>query len=160
MLTLILVGVPIAFLNEVNAIAASLLARGSEFLSVFGQPQRDTLAMFLNVHGYGFDVAGIFWGLWLFALGLLVYRSGFLPRILGVTDGELLRLSNKQSYVACTATVRSTCLGMDAAIPLWRTGVHAVATDHGCKAKTSGELILLCNIFLMLLKICDSPRPC
>ena len=40
--------------------------------------------LFLNVHGYGFDVAGIFWGLWLFPLGLLVYRSGFLPRILGV----------------------------------------------------------------------------
>ena|ERR1700691_6011238 len=37
-----------------------------------------------NVHRYGFDVAGIFWGLWLFPLGLLVYRSGFLPRILGV----------------------------------------------------------------------------
>jgi len=85
MLTLILVAIPIAFLNELNAIAASLLARGSEFLSVFDQPQRDALAMlFLNVHGYGFDVAGIFWGLWLFPLGLLVYRSDFLPRILGV----------------------------------------------------------------------------
>jgi hypothetical protein len=40
--------------------------------------------LFLNVHGYGFDVAGIFWGLWLFPLGFLVYRSRFLPRILGV----------------------------------------------------------------------------
>jgi hypothetical protein len=40
--------------------------------------------LFLNLRGYGFDVAGIFWGLWLFPLGLLVYRSGFLPRILGV----------------------------------------------------------------------------
>ena len=39
---------------------------------------------FLNLHEHGFDVAGIFWGLWLFPLGLLVYRSGFLPRILGV----------------------------------------------------------------------------
>ena len=85
MLTLILVAIPIAFLNELNAIAALLLARGSEFLSVIDQPQRDALAMlFLNVHGDGFDVAGIFWGLWLFPLGLLVYRSGFLPRILGV----------------------------------------------------------------------------
>jgi hypothetical protein len=85
MLTLILVAIPIAFLNELNAIAATFLVRGSEFLSVFDQSQRDALAMlFLNVHGYGFDVAGIFWGLWLFPLGLLVYRSGFLPRILGV----------------------------------------------------------------------------
>ncbi len=85
MLTLILVAIPIAFLNELNALAALALVNGSDFLSVFSAPQRDALAMlFLNVHGYGFDVAGIFWGLWLFPLGLLVYRSGFLPRILGV----------------------------------------------------------------------------
>jgi len=32
---------------------------------------------------YGFDIAGILWGFWLFPLGLLVYRSGFIPRILG-----------------------------------------------------------------------------
>src|ERR1022692_2276861 len=71
--------------NELNAIAALVLVHGTDFLSLFDQPQRDALAMlFLNVHGYGFDVAGIFWGLWLFPLGLLVYRSGFLPRILGV----------------------------------------------------------------------------
>ena len=85
MLTLILVAIPIAFLNELNAIAALVLVHQADFLSLFDQPQRDALAMlFLNVHGYGFDVAGIFWGLWLFPLGLLVYRSGFLPRILGV----------------------------------------------------------------------------
>jgi hypothetical protein len=43
------------------------------------------LAMqFLNLHGEGFVVAGIFWGLWLFPFGILVFRSGFLPRILGV----------------------------------------------------------------------------
>jgi len=85
MLTLILIAIPIAFLNELNAIAALILVRGSEFLSVFSPPQRNALAMFfLNLHGYGFDIAGIFWGLWLFPLGLLVYRSGFLPRILGL----------------------------------------------------------------------------
>ena len=85
MLTLILLAIPIAFLNELNAIAALLLVRAPEFLSIFAQSQRDALAMlFLKVHGYGFDVAGIFWGLWLFPLGLLVYRSGFVPRILGV----------------------------------------------------------------------------
>src|SRR5882757_7712314 len=85
MVTLILVAIPIALLNELNAIAALILVRGADFLSVFEKPQRDALAMlFLNLHGYGFDIAGIFWGLWLFPLGLLVYRSAFLPRILGV----------------------------------------------------------------------------
>ncbi len=85
MLTLILAAIPIAFLNEVNSIAALVLARGADFLSVFDKSQRDALArLFLNLHGSGFDVAGIFWGLWLFPLGLLVYRSGFLPRLLGI----------------------------------------------------------------------------
>jgi len=85
MLTLILVAIPIAFVNELNSIAALVLARGADFLSVFDKPQRDALArLFLDLRGGGFDVAGIFWGLWLFPLGLLVYRSGFLPRILGV----------------------------------------------------------------------------
>src|SRR5215831_12550925 len=85
MLTLILVSIPIAFLNEVNSLAVLTLVRGADSLALFEKPQRDTLAMvFLNLHGDGFDVAGIFWGLWLFPLGLLVYRSGFLPRFLGV----------------------------------------------------------------------------
>lgn len=85
MVTLILVAIPITFLNEVNSIAALTLVRGADFLSVFDKSQRDALArLFLNLRGGGFDVAGIFWGLWLFPLGMLVYRSGFIPRFLGV----------------------------------------------------------------------------
>jgi hypothetical protein len=85
MVTLIVVSIPIAFLNELNSIAALVLVRGADFLSVFEKPQRDALAMlFLNLHGHGFGVAEMFWGLWLFPLGLLVYRSRFLPRFLGV----------------------------------------------------------------------------
>jgi hypothetical protein len=59
--------------------------RGADFISLFDKPQRDSLAMlFFNLHGAGFAVAGIFWGLWLFAMGLLSYKSRFIPRILGV----------------------------------------------------------------------------
>jgi hypothetical protein len=78
------VQIPIAFLNELNSIAALLLVRGADFLSIFEKPQRDALAMlFLNLHFHGFVVDEIFWGLWLFPLALLVYRSRFLPRFLG-----------------------------------------------------------------------------
>jgi hypothetical protein len=85
MLTLIVVPVPIVLLNELNAIAALILVRGADFLSIFEKPQRDSLAMlFLTLRSYGFDITAIFWGLWLFPLGVLVYRSGFIPRILGV----------------------------------------------------------------------------
>jgi hypothetical protein len=59
--------------------------RGVDSLSRFDEAQRNALAMlFLELHRYGFVVAGVFWGLWLFPLGLLVYRSGFIPRLLGI----------------------------------------------------------------------------
>ena len=85
MVTLIVVSVPIVFVNELNSIAALVLLRGADYLSMFDKPQRDALAMlFLNLHHYGFVVAEMFWGLWLFPLALLVYKSRFLPRFLGV----------------------------------------------------------------------------
>jgi hypothetical protein len=88
MVTLILVSIPIAFLNELNSFAALVLVRGADFLSIFDKPQRDALAMmFLHLHGRGFVVAEMFWGLWLFPLALLVYKSRFLPRFLGVWLG-------------------------------------------------------------------------
>ena len=88
MVTLIVVSIPIAFLNEVNSFAALLLIRGSDSLQVVDKVQREALAMlFLNLHGRGLVVAELFWGLWLFPLGLLVYRSRFLPRFLGVWLG-------------------------------------------------------------------------
>jgi len=85
MVMLIVVSVPIALLDVLNSIAALVLVRGADFLSAFEKPQRDALAMlFLTLHGRAFGIAEIFWGLWLFPLALLVYRSRFLPRFLGV----------------------------------------------------------------------------
>ena len=76
---------PIYFLNTINDAAALLLARGADFLTVFDKPQRDALVvLFLRMHGQGILANEIFWGLWLLPFGLLVYRSRFLPRVLGV----------------------------------------------------------------------------
>ena len=76
---------PIYFLNALNDVAALLLVRGADFLSVFEKPQRDALAvLFLRLHHHGVVANEIFWGLWLFPLAVLVIRSGFLPRILGI----------------------------------------------------------------------------
>jgi Domain of unknown function (DUF4386) len=100
MFGLIVVSIPIALLNELNSLAALILVHGADFLSPFDKPQRDALAMlFLNLHNQGFVVAEIFWGLWLFPLGLLVYRSGFLPRILGI-----LLMMNCVTYVVNSFT--------------------------------------------------------
>jgi hypothetical protein len=75
----------IDFFNVLNDAAALMLVRGADFLSVFEKPQRDALAMlFLRLHGQEIVAAEILWGLWLFPLAILVYRSRFLPRFLGV----------------------------------------------------------------------------
>jgi hypothetical protein len=75
----------IDFLNVLNDSAALMLVRGADFLSVFDKPQRDALAMlFLRLHHHEEVAAEILWGLWLFPLAILVYRSRFLPRFLGV----------------------------------------------------------------------------
>ena len=85
MVILIVVSIPIAFVNELNSLAALALVRGADFLFIVEKPQREALAMlFINLHGRGLVVAELFWGLWLFPLALLVYRSRFLPRFLGV----------------------------------------------------------------------------
>jgi Domain of unknown function (DUF4386) len=79
------VSAAVGFLNTLNHIAAVIFFRGGEFLSVFDKPQRDALAyFFLRLNSQGTFANEIFWGLWLFPFGLLVFRSGFLPRFLGV----------------------------------------------------------------------------
>lgn len=85
MVILTLVVTPIFFVNTVNDAAALLFARGADVLTVFDQAQRDAFVMlFLNLHDQ-LDLANeMLGGLWFIPFGLLVYRSRFLPRILGV----------------------------------------------------------------------------
>jgi hypothetical protein len=81
----LLLSLPIVFVNVLNEVAALILVSGAKFLSVFDQPQRDALAyLSIRLHGQGIQVAAIFWGLWLFPFGMLVIRSRFIPRTLGV----------------------------------------------------------------------------
>ncbi len=75
----------INFVGIVSDAAALTLVRGADFLSVFDKPQRDALAMlFLRLRDHQNTAAEILWGLWLFPLAILTYRSRFLPRFLGV----------------------------------------------------------------------------
>lgn len=100
MVVLAVVSSTIVFPNEVNNLAALTLFRGADFLSMFDGAQRAALGLlFLDLHRYGLVVGEIFWGLWLLPFGVLVMRSGFLPRILGV-----LLIVNGFAYVAAWLT--------------------------------------------------------
>jgi hypothetical protein len=75
----------INFVGVVSDAGALMVVRGGDFLSVFDKPQKDALAMlFLNLRDEQNTAAEILWGVWLFPLAVLVYRSRFLPRFLGV----------------------------------------------------------------------------
>src|SRR5438045_5273908 len=85
MVAFVLVSAAIGFLNTLNNIAALTLFHGADFLAVFDKPYREALAhLFVRLHSQGISIDEIFWGLWLFPFGLLVFRSGFLPRWIGV----------------------------------------------------------------------------
>jgi Domain of unknown function (DUF4386) len=85
MVIFLLLGVPIAMLNELNQFAVLILSSGADYLRVFTAGQLHALVLFFNhLHDIGMNIAGIFWGLWLFPMGYLVFKSGFLPRILGI----------------------------------------------------------------------------
>ena len=75
----------IYFVGVVDDFGALMAVRGADFLSVFDKPQRDALAMlFLHLRDHQNTAAEILWGVWLLPLAVLVYRSRFLPRFLGV----------------------------------------------------------------------------
>ena len=75
----------IDFVGVVSDYGALTLARGSDSLSAFDKPQRHALAMlFLILRDHQNTAAEILWGIWLFPLAALIYKSRFLPRFLGV----------------------------------------------------------------------------
>lgn len=85
MVILILVGLGIGMLNELNQFVALLLLRSGAYLTPFTTAQLQALAvLFLDIYDHGFSIAHIFWGLWLFPLGYLVFKSGFLPKVIGI----------------------------------------------------------------------------
>jgi hypothetical protein len=78
----------ITLVAVVSDSAALMIVRGNEALAAFDKPQRDALAvLFLNLRDHQNTAAEMLWGVWLFPLALLVYRSRFLPRLLGVWLG-------------------------------------------------------------------------
>src|SRR5437660_9005384 len=74
MVSFVLVSAAVGFLNTLNNVAALILFRGGEFLTVFDLAQREALGMlFIRLHNQGQFIDEIFWRLWLFPFGLLVF---------------------------------------------------------------------------------------
>lgn len=72
-------------LTALLTLSAPLLLLGdANLIAAFTKPQLDALAFsFIGLHTTSIYIVYSFWGLWLFPLGILAMKSGFVPRILG-----------------------------------------------------------------------------
>ena len=85
MVLFVVLQVGITCVNLVHQLAALLVATESSYTSAFEADQLNAVVLLLmDMQHSGFLIAQIFFGLWLFPLGWLAYRSGLFPRPLGV----------------------------------------------------------------------------
>lgn len=85
MAVLAMISVPLSFANMVNNFNVLTLIGDKTYLNVFGAEKlRAQVMLHLESYSSGNMVSSIFWGLWLFPLGYLVYRSGYIPKVIGV----------------------------------------------------------------------------
>lgn len=85
MVLFVVVGVSISSVSCVNQFVSIFLLNGLEYLSAIETTHLHAMAMLsLDIYKYGANIAIIFWGLWLFPLGLLIIKSGIMPKILGI----------------------------------------------------------------------------
>jgi len=79
------VGVAIAGASMLGLVSALLQGDASSHMQAFSAAQLEGLAyLSINIYKAGWVTAQLFFATWLFPLGYLVYRSGLLPRFLGV----------------------------------------------------------------------------
>ena len=130
MVIFMLVSVPITMLNELNHFAVLLLLSGPDYLKEFTAGQLQALVpMFLDLHEYVINnIASIFWGLWLFPMGYLVFKSGFISKIPGVlliiagcgyVIDTFARLLSPNYGATIIATIITVTLFGEIVFPIW-----------------------------------------
>jgi hypothetical protein len=126
----------IDFVNAALDLQALEIARGAEFLSAIDKTHQDAIASpMISLGNHANTAAELLWGLWLFPLGYLVYKSGFLPRFLGVW-----LYANGLGYVAA-----------------WFAGIFA--QRFRVKVFNGSFLVLLGEIALMLWLVIRGGKP-
>lgn len=127
MVIFVLVSVPISFVNILNKFSILTLINKAEYLETFGEVELQTQVMLLiDSYNNGLQVSQIFWGLWLFPFGYLVYKSGFLPKVLGILlmagcFGYLITFAGGLLYADFNSTMISDIVGYPA--PLGEFGI-------------------------------------
>ncbi len=117
MVIFIFLGAPIAMFSEVNRMAVLLLLDSAE-------QSQSLIALFLDLHETGITIASIFWGLWLFPMGYLVFKSNYIPKIIGVLlliggVGYLFDFTTFFLFPSFGMTVSEVTFIGELILPLW-----------------------------------------
>lgn len=124
-----LIGIAVLAADTLLLLVPLRLLTTSPFLVALGSSQRDAATLIaLKVHGDGYDVSLVFFGIYCLMLGWLAWRSGFLPKVIGVlmTLAGACYVFNSVADLAVPAFARMlsphlmdpTILG-EAALALW-----------------------------------------
>ena len=85
MVALSVVSVPMSFINMGNKLTVlELIQKANGLQGLELTKLQEQVQFYLHAYSNGNQMASIFWGLWLLPFGYLVYKSGFLPKFLGV----------------------------------------------------------------------------
>ncbi len=84
MVGFVVLGAPISFFSEICNITALKILKGGRLDSFEPEQVHEMSRLIIKMGAYGIEMVQIYWGLWLIPLALLVYKSGFIPRIFGI----------------------------------------------------------------------------
>jgi hypothetical protein len=139
MVIFVVVSVAIASVNMVHQLEALLVATSPAYGTAFGPGGSDGITlMLMDLQHYGYLIAQLSW-LWLFALGLLGYRSGMFPRPL--------------AFVLMLSTV---CYLVDALLQFLAPGVAHTSAPVFVVPETLSEVSLL---LYLLIRGVKTPKP-
>ena len=147
-----LVGIAVLAVNTLNHVAPLVFLGGAHYFSAFETNQLQALAlMSLRMHTRGYSISGVFFGIYMLLLGYLVFRSGFLPRVLGVlmAIGGLANLIDSfATFLLPSIAARLPDFGMlggiaELALTLWLLvmGVNAAKWKEKASARQISEAI-------------------
>ena len=144
MVIFVVVSVAITCLNMVFQFGSVLVAEDATYAAAFGvQGSEGLVLLLLDLQHAGYLIAQIFFGLWLFPLGLLAFRSGMFPRVIGV-----LLMAGTVAYLA------------DALLQFLAPGLaDAISAPALIPVVILAEVSMLAYLLIKGVKTAPSPAP-
>ncbi|HEX4849394.1 MAG TPA: DUF4386 domain-containing protein [Puia sp.] len=85
LLSAVIVIVAMTVVNTLSNWTVLLILNNEELVKMFAASEQHGLTMlFLRLNNYGQAVVELFWGFWLFPFGMLIVKSGFIPKLFGI----------------------------------------------------------------------------